>query len=528
MDVAKISPEPGTVPVPGKKVHRNLPASALVEAAVIRGEAQLTEPGALLATTGRYTGRSPKDKFIVKDAAVANTIAWGPVNQPWEPARFDNLLRRVLAYLDERETFVFDGAVGAEPQHQLRVRVVTEMAWHNLFARQLFLRPDWGDNPPEPDFTIISAPGFQAQPDRDGTRSEAFVVINFTRRIILIGGTHYAGEIKKSVFTVMNYLLPDAGVFPMHCSANVGEQGDSALYFGLSGTGKTTLSADPNRRLVGDDEHGWWDGGIFNFEGGCYAKCIGLEPEKEPLIYNAIRFGSVLENVVVDPRTRVPDYHDGSLTENTRVAYPVDFIPGAVIPGVAGHPRTIFFLTADASGVLPPIARLTPEQAMYHFLSGYTSKLAGTERGITDPEPTFSACFGEPFLPRSPVTYAKLLGDMLQRHDATVYLVNTGWTGGPYGVGKRMELKYTRAMVSAALAGQLKDVAVKTEPFFGLHVPVECPGVPSELLDARSRWSDGNAYDDAARRLAGFFRENFARFQGADLPPEIVAAGPQG
>ena len=467
--------------------------------------------------------RSPQDKFIVREPGSEHKINWGSVNKLHEV--FDRLYHRVQAYLQNRTTYEFNGFAGADERYRLPIRVTTEYAWHNLFARTLFIRPtpeELANH--EPEFEVLSAPGFKADPEVDGTRSEAFVLVNFARRMVLIGGTEYAGEIKKSIFTVMNYLLPEKGVFPMHCSANIGPGGDTALFFGLSGTGKTTLSADPERALIGDDEHGWSDRGIFNFEGGCYAKCINLSKEKEPQIWNAIRFGTVLENVIVDENTRVPDYDDGSKTENTRAAYPVDFIDNAVIPGVGGHPKTIIFLTADVL-VLPPISRLTPEQAMYHFLSGYTSKLAGTERGVTDPEATFSTCFGAPFLPLAPSVYADMLGEFIAKHGTQVFLVNTGWTGGPYGVGERMNLSYTRAMVRAALNGDLDTVEYKEDPIFGLRMPTTCPGVPANVLDPRETWADKDAYDVKARELAQRFSENFKNFDG--VASEIVAAGPK-
>jgi phosphoenolpyruvate carboxykinase (ATP) len=507
-----------------EQIHRNLPVSRLVELALQRGEAQLAEGGALQVTTGKYTGRSPKDKFVVQRGADA--VDWGKVNQPIAPERFDALLARMFDHMHGRELFILDAFAGADPAHQLPIRIINEFAWQNLFVRQLFVRPTAEElEMHSPAFTVLCLPTFQAVPERDGTNSECFVIIDFERRLVLIGGTHYAGEMKKSIFTVLNYLLPGEGILPMHCSANVGARGDVALFFGLSGTGKTTLSADPNRRLIGDDEHAWTAEGVFNMEGGCYAKCIDLSAEKEPQIYAAIRFGTVLENVVLDPETRLPDYADGSLTENTRAAYPIDFMPGALIPGVAGHPERIIFLTADASGVLPPIARLTREQALYYFLSGYTSKLAGTERGITEPQATFSPCFGGPFLPRRAEEYAELLGRKIDQHGAQVYLVNTGWTGGGYGVGRRMSLPYTRAMVTAALEGALDSVTWAPEPHFGLAIPQECPGVPSGLLNPASTWADPAEYAAAARKLAGLFVQNFTRFGG--VAEAIRKAGPQ-
>ncbi|MGH9531177.1 MAG: phosphoenolpyruvate carboxykinase (ATP), partial [Terriglobales bacterium] len=427
-------------------VHWNLHAGPLAEHALRRGEGRLASNGALVAETGSRTGRSPKDKFTIKDEVTTQRVAWGAVNQPFEPAKFDVLLDRVVEYLSDRELFVQDLNAGADPKYRLPIRVVNELAWHNLFVRQLFVRPSAEElKSHAPEFTVIGAPGFQAVPKRDGTNSDAFILVNFKRGLVLIGGTRYAGEMKKSIFGVMNFILPGRSVFPMHCSANVGKDGVTALFFGLSGTGKTTLSADPERRLIGDDEHGWSQTGIFNFEGGCYAKCIRLSRRNEPQIWGALRFGSVLENVVLHPQTREPDYNDESITENTRAAYPVDFIEGAVIPGIGGHPKHIVFLTADAFGVLPPISRLTPDQAMYHFLSGYTAKVAGTEAGVgSEPQATFSTCFGSPFLPLAPKVYAEMLGARMREHQAQCWLVNTGWFGGVFGVGKRMNLPYTR------------------------------------------------------------------------------------
>jgi phosphoenolpyruvate carboxykinase (ATP) len=485
----------------------------LVEIALERGEGKLTSTGALQVSTGKYTGRSPRDKYIVTGSTVMDHIAWGNVNQPISEIAFEKLYDKALKYLKGRELFVFDGFAGADKRYRLPIRIINEFAWQNLFVRQLFVRPSPEElQSHKPEFTVLSLPGLQADPDVDGTNSEAFIVISFEERVVLIGGTHYAGEMKKAIFSVLNYLLPFQGVFPMHCSANVGERGDVALFFGLSGTGKTTLSADPNRRLIGDDEHGWSDQGVFNFEGGCYAKCIGLSSEKEPQIWNAIRFGTVLENVALEPEQRVVDYSDGSLTENTRAAYPIDYIPGAVVPGLAGHPEVIIFLTADAFGVLPPISKLSKEQAMYHFLSGYTSKLAGTERGITAPEATFSTCFGAPFLPLRPEVYAEMLGEKIDRHHSRVYLVNTGWSGGPYGIGKRMDLSYTRAMVTAAIEGTIEKAAFTADPYFGLLCPDHIPGVPKEVLMPRNTWADKNAYDVKARELAARFAKNFEKF----------------
>jgi phosphoenolpyruvate carboxykinase (ATP) len=509
----------------GVRFCSSLSVPMLVEAALLRREARLAASGALMAATGKYTGRSPKDKFLVDDAETHRRIEWGRINQPFASEKFEDLLQKMAAFAVGRELFLFDGFAGNDPEYRLPIRIITQYAWHSLFAHQLFVRP----TPEEaatftPQFTLLDLPAFQANPTRDGVRSEAVITLDFSRREGLICGTEYAGEIKKSIFTVLNYLLPQRGVFPMHCSANVGPTGDTALFFGLSGTGKTTLSADPKRRLIGDDEHGWSDRGVFNFEGGCYAKCIRLSATSEPEIWEAIRFGTVLENVVLDPATGVADYNDVSLTENTRAAYPITYIPNALIPGVGGHPKTILFLTADAFGVLPPISRLTKPQAMYHFLSGYTSKLAGTERGVTEPEPNFSACFGAPFWPLPPTEYAEMLGRRLDEHGATCYLVNTGWIGGPYGTGHRIALAQTRAMVHAALRGDLADAATVADPIFGLPIPTHVPGVPDDILQPRATWANPLDYDAAARSLAARFHANFARFP--QVSEAIKEAGP--
>src|SRR3954451_5727799 len=507
-----------------KNVHRNLFPAELVQHSIRRGESKLASNGAIVGYTAPFTGRTPKDKFTVLDSRTEKTVAWGGFNKEFSPEKFDALYDRVLEFLGGKELFVQDLFAGADPKYRLPIRVINQYAWHNLFVRDLFVRPSADElKSHHPEFTIVSAPEFQADPQRDGTNSGAFIVVNFTRKIVLIGGTKYAGEMKKSIFGVMNFLLPERNVFPMHCSANVGKDNVTALFFGLSGTGKTTLSADPDRRLIGDDEHGWSPAGIFNFEGGCYAKCIKLSQENEPQIWNAIRFGSVLENVTLDPDTHVPDYNDDSRTENTRCAYPVDYIEGAVIPGIGGHPKNIIFLTADAFGVLPPISRLNTDQAMYHFLSGYTAKLAGTERGVKEPQPSFSTCFGAPFMPLRPKVYAEMLGRRMQEHGSQCWLVNTGWFGGPYGVGSRMKLPYTRAMVNAAIEGKLNDVEFETDPAFGLTVPKSVPGVPSEFLHARDAWKDTAAYDKAAADLAARFAKNFEKF---DVPANIRAAGP--
>jgi len=509
----------------GPQVHGNMQVTQLVESALLRGEGRMAANGAFAATTGQRTGRSPRDKFVVDDGATHDLVDWGRVNQPFAPDRFEALLQRVIEHMQERDLFVQDLYSGADPDYRLSIRVIAEYAWHALFVRQLFVRPQAAElKTHELDFTVIAAPEFEAVPERDGTRTGAFIFTDFTRKIVLIGGTKYAGEMKKSIFGVMNFLLPGRDVLPMHCSANMDADGTTALFFGLSGTGKTTLSADPARRLIGDDEHGWSANGVFNFEGGCYAKCVDLTEEKEPQIFHAIRFGSVLENVVLDVATGQPDYTNIQLTENTRAAYPIDFIENAVVPGVGGHPRNLMFLAADAFGVLPPIARLTPEQAMYHFLSGYTAKLAGTEAGLgSEPVPEFSACFGAPFLPLAPHVYAEMLGKRLKQHGAACWLVNTGWSGGRFGVGRRMSIQHSRALVSAALNGQLEDVEFVTEPAFGLRIPLSCPGVPAEVLNPRNAWADKAAYDLQAAELGARFEANFRQF---DAPEAVRAAGP--
>ena len=505
-----------------KAVYRNLEPAQLVEHALRRGEGQLSNTGALCVRAGKYTGRSPNDKFIVDSEGVHDDIAWGKINVPTTQAVFDALYEKMVAYLQNREIFVFDGFAGADSRHTKAFRIVNELASQNLFIHQLLLRPtaeQLADY--KADFTIICVPGFKCDPQRDHTHSEAAIMIDYEKKLVLIAGSQYAGEIKKSVFSVMNYLMPKEGVFPMHCSANIGKDGDSAIFFGLSGTGKTTLSADPNRKLIGDDEHGWADESVFNFEGGCYAKCIDLTEESEPEIYRAIRFGALVENVIVDPETRRPDYADSSLTENTRVGYPVDYIPNAAIPGVCATPKTVIFLTADAYGVLPPISRLDEKQAMYYFVSGFTSKLAGTERGITSPVPTFSTCFGAPFMPLDPSVYAKMLAEKVAKSGAKVYLVNTGWNG----TGKRMKLSYTRAMVTAALNGELEKAEFVTDPYFGVAVPTSCPNVPEELMIPANTWRDKAAYEAKAKELARSFVENFKKYD--KMPADVVAAGPK-
>ncbi len=501
----------------------------LYEEAVGRREGLIARHGPLVVRTGVHTGRSPEDKFVVKESSSEHRIDWGKVNRPLEEEKFERLHRRLLSYLSGKNLFVQDLFLGADPRYRIPMRIVTEYAWHSLFVRTLFIRPSAPVVHSSDDiFTIIDAPGFAADPKTEGTRSEVFIAVNFGKRLVLIGGTSYAGEMKKSGFTIMNYLLPLGGVFPMHCSANVGKGDDVALFFGLSGTGKTTLSADSTRTLIGDDEHGWSDHGVFNFEGGCYAKVIRLSKEAEPEIYQTTRmFGTVLENVVIDEETREIDLNDQGYTENTRGAYPIDFIPNASETGVAGHPKNIILLTADAFGVMPPIAKLMAEQAMYHFLSGYTAKVAGTEKGLgQEPQATFSTCFGAPFMPQHPTVYSKLLGDKIQKHKVNSWLVNTGWSGGPYGVGSRMKIAYTRAMVRAALDGKLATIPTAQEPFFGLHIPTECPSVRSEVLNPRNTWSDKDAYDAKAKELAERFKKNFEKF-AANVTAEVRAAGPR-
>jgi phosphoenolpyruvate carboxykinase (ATP) len=516
--------EHGLFPI---RIHANLTPPALLEHALRRGEGTLSDRGAFTAITAPHTGRSPKDKFLIEEAGAGDRI-WWEKNPRLDPAAFERLHEDVRGYLDAREIFVQDLFGGADPAYRLPVRFITPNAWHALFVRNMFIRA----MPAElaqfrPGFTVLHAPDFQADPGRHGTRTGTFIVLNFAKKLVLIGGTRYAGEMKKSIFTVLNYLLPSQSVMPMHCSANVGPEGDTAIFFGLSGTGKTTLSADPGRQLIGDDEHGWSDRGVFNFEGGCYAKVIRLRRETEPEIYAATQmFGTVLENVLLDTTTRAVDFDADRLTENTRACYPLHYIPNHLPAGAGGHPRNVVFLTADAFGVLPPIARLTPAQAMYHFLSGYTAKVAGTERGVTEPSATFSACFGAPFLPLHPGVYATMLGERIARHGARVWLVNTGWTGGPFGVGSRMKLPHTRAMVRAALSGALDGARFQPDPVFGIEVPAEVPGVPSEVLTPRATWADASAYDAQARKLTTMFRENFEQYRTA-VSEDVAKAGPR-
>jgi phosphoenolpyruvate carboxykinase (ATP) len=513
---------------PSGRVHWNLVAPDLMRAAARRGEGEFTDLGAFVAITAPHTGRSPNDKFVVREPGTEKDVDWGKVNQPISPEHYALLRADLQAYLDKRdELFVQDLYCGAEAKYHLSVRYVSPSAWHMAFVRNMFIRPEPSDLVTfDPNFTVLHAPEFEATPEKHGTRTGTFIVLNLAERSILIGGTRYAGELKKSMFTVMNYMLPKQGVLSMHCSANIGRGGDTALFFGLSGTGKTTLSADPERSLIGDDEHGWSDSGVFNFEGGCYAKVINLSAEGEPDIYRTTQmFGTILENVVLDPVTRKVRFEDHTITENTRASYPLHYIPNFEPSGRGDHPKNVIFLTADAFGVLPPIARLSPEQAMYYFLSGYTAKVAGTERGVTEPQATFSACFGAVFLVWPPTKYAEMLGERLRKHGSRVWLVNTGWTGGPYGVGHRMKLAHTRGMIHAALQGKLDDVTMHTDPIFGLSIPGSVPDVPDEVLDPRNTWSDGTAYDDQARELAGMFRQNFEKFGG--VSDRIRDAGPK-
>jgi phosphoenolpyruvate carboxykinase (ATP) len=511
------------------RVHWNLSPAVLYEIAVRRNEAVLASDGPLVARTGQHTGRSPQDKFTVKEPSTEKNVHWGSINCPIDEAHFEALHRDMMTYLQDKELYVLDAWGGADPAYRLPVRIVTEFAWHNLFARNMFI-PELD---PEkrathrPEYSVIACPGLKADPARHGSRTATAIYVHYGKKLVLIAGSEYAGEIKKSIFTILNYTLPLKGVLSMHCSANVGKDGDSALFFGLSGTGKTTLSSDPQRGLIGDDEHGWSDRGIFNFEGGCYAKVIKLSKEAEPQIWDAShRFGTILENVVLDPETREMKLDDQTYTENTRSSYPLSFIDNAIPSGQAGHPKNVVMLTADAYGAMPPIARLTPEGAMYHFLSGYTARVAGTERGVTEPKATFSSCFGAPFLPLNPNVYAKMLGERIAKHNSRVWLVNTGWTGGPPGVGSRMKIAYTRAMITAALSGQLDNVKYQKHDIFNLDIPTTCPGVPNSVLDPRSTWPDKNAYDEQAKKLGGMFVENFKTFE-KDVDPAVKAAGPK-
>jgi phosphoenolpyruvate carboxykinase (ATP) len=514
---------------PGGRVHWNQVQTVLLESAVRRGEGALAHMGPFTSVTAPHTGRSPNDKFVVREPSTEKDVDWGKVNQPIEPEKFDLLLADVRRYLDHQpDLFVQDLYCGADPKYRLSVRYVSPSAWHMAFVRNMFIRPDIADLASfDPNFTVLHAPEFEADPAKHGTRTGTFIVLNLARRMILIGGTRYAGELKKAMFTVMNYYLPGQGVLSMHCSANKGPQGDTALFFGLSGTGKTTLSADPQRHLIGDDEHGWSPEGTFNFEGGCYAKVINLSPEAEPDIYRTTQmFGTVLENVVLDPVTRQVRFEDQSITENTRASYPLHYIPNHVPNGRGGHPRNIVFLTADAYGVLPPVARLSREQAMYYFLSGYTAKVAGTERGVKEPQATFSSCFGAVFLVWHPTKYADMLGQLIEKHGSQVWLLNTGWTGGPYGTGHRHRIAHTRAMVAAILSGDLANAPCNVDPVFGLEIPCEIKDVPSEVLNTRDTWKDKHAYDEQARKLAEMFRKNFEKF-GSVATDAVKNAGPR-
>ncbi|MCH2233800.1 MAG: phosphoenolpyruvate carboxykinase (ATP) [Crocinitomicaceae bacterium] len=506
----------------------NLSPAELVEDCIITGEGVLTDTGAIAIETGEFTGRSPQDRFIVCDSNTENSVWWGDINKKFDQDKFDSLYEKMKAYLTNRDVYVRDAYACADEKHRLNIRVVTELPWSNMFAYNMFLRPsDEEIKNFKPEWHVVNAPNFMAEAEVDGTRQHNYAIINFTKKMIIIGGTGYTGEIKKGIFSVLNYILPhEKDVLSMHCSANVGKDGDVAIFFGLSGTGKTTLSSDENRRLIGDDEHGWSDDGVFNFEGGCYAKTIDLSEEKEPQIYHAIKFGAILENIgFKEGSTSTPDYHDSSITQNTRVSYPIHHIDNIMVPSKGGLPKNIFFLTADAFGVLPPISRLTPGQAMYHFISGYTAKVAGTEAGVTEPVTAFSACFGAPFLPLHPTKYAEMLGERMQKAGVKVWLINTGWSGGEYGVGERMSLKYTRAMITAALEGKLDNVGYTKHEIFGLDMPNECENVPAELLNPKNTWADKEGYDKKANHLAGEFVKNFEQF-ASEASPEILAAAP--
>ena len=505
---------PTKLSIKAKEIFQNLSPAELVEAALQNGEGVLTDTGALMCDTGKFTGRSPKDKFLVCDQKTENTVCWGEVNIKFSSEKFDDLLNKMLLFLENKRIYVRQAYAGANENYRLNLEIINTQAWHNLFCNNLFIRPTAEELEQfESNFTIICVPEFEADPAVDGTRQANFTVVDMTRRILLIGGTGYAGEMKKGIFTVLNYLLPqENGVFPMHCSANIGRNDDTAIFFGLSGTGKTTLSADPNRGLIGDDEHGWSETGVFNFEGGCYAKVIDLSREKEPEIFDAIRFGAIVENTRFVENSREVDYRNNSVTENTRTAYPIHHIPNAVEPSVGGIPQNIFFLTYDAFGVLPPISKLTAGQAMYHFISGYTSKVAGTEMGVKEPQVTFSACFGAAFLPLHPTKYAELLGDKIHQNKVNVWLVNTGMTGGSYGVGSRMKLSNTRAMITAALNGDLNRVAFTKHPIFGVMMPEHCPYIVSEILNPRNTWSNKELYDETATKLASMFHKNFEKY----------------
>ena len=508
-------------------IYWNLSPEELVEHTIRKEVGELSDTGAICIKTGKFTGRAPGDKFIVKDDHTQDSVNWNNINQPFDLEKYEELERDLFVYFKGKEAYVKDAYACSDTDYRLNIRVISETPWSSQFAHNMFLRLDEkGIRSFEPDWLVINAPGFEADPDKHGTKRGNFAIIHFRKKRIIIGGSGYTGEIKKGIFSVLNYILPhEENVLSMHCSANVGLLGDTAIFFGLSGTGKTTLSADPDRALIGDDEHGWSDSGVFNFEGGCYAKCIGLTEEKEPEIYHAIRHGAILENIRFIPGTRTPDFEDSSITENTRVSYPIEHISNALEGSMGNHPKNIFFLTCDAFGVLPPISRLSPGQAMYHFISGYTAKVAGTEEGVTEPTVTFSACFGAPFLPLHPTKYAEMLGNKMREHGVNIWLVNTGWTGGEYGVGNRINLKYTRAMISAALEGELDQVDYMEHETFGLRIPTQCPNVPSSLLDPRNTWDNVEAYDRKARHLAQLFIDNFRKFESM-ANDEILSAGP--
>ncbi len=512
-----------------KEAHWNMSQSELIEESIKNGEGHLADTGALTVGTGKFTGRAPKDKFVVEDDITKDTVWWGNINQPISPAHFDQIYNKMLGYLEERKVYVRDMYAGADKTHRLRVRFINTFAWHNLFCYNMFLQPEqYKLESFDPNFTVICCPDFTANPETDGVRSENFALVNFTKRMILVGGSEYSGEMKKGIFSVLNFTLPtEDHVLSMHCSANMSlDHTDTAIFFGLSGTGKTTLSADPGRLLIGDDEHGWTEKNVFNFEGGCYAKAIDLSEEKEPDIWNAIKYGAIVENTVFKETSREIDYHDSSITENTRVSYPIDHIRNAIQPSIGGVPKNIFFLTCDAFGIIPPIQQLSKGQAMYHFISGYTSKVAGTEAGVTEPEPVFSACFGAPFLPLHPTKYAEMLGKKMQDHDVKIWLINTGWTGGEYGVGERIKLKYTRAMITAALDGKLDNVGYRTHSIFGAEIPLTCPNVPSEILSPRETWKNDKAFYKKANDLADRFIKNFKKFEEF-ANEEIMAGGPK-
>lgn len=512
-----------------KEAHWNMSQSELIEETLKNGEGHLADTGALTVDTGKFTGRAPKDKFVVEDEITKDTVWWGNVNQPISEENFDKIYNKMIGYLEERKVYVRDMYAGADKTHRLRVRFINTFAWHNLFTYNMFLQPEsYKLEEFEPNFTVIDCPGFLADPATDGVRQENFAIVNFKKRMILIGGTEYSGEMKKGIFSVLNFTLPtEDNVLSMHCSANMSkDHTDTAIFFGLSGTGKTTLSADPDRLLIGDDEHGWTDKNVFNFEGGCYAKAIDLTEEKEPDIWNAIKYGAIIENTVFKENSREVDYTNSSKTENTRVSYPIEHIRNAIQPSIGGIPKNIFFLTCDAFGIIPPIQRLSKGQAMYHFISGYTSKVAGTEAGVTEPEPVFSACFGAPFLPLHPTKYAEMLGKKMEEHDVKIWLINTGWTGGEYGVGERIKLKYTRAMISAALEGKLDNVGYRTHSIFGAEIPLTCPNVPSEILSPRETWKNDKAFYTKANELAGRFTENFKKYEEF-ANDEIMAGAPK-